>query len=429
MPISPRPITPAGGRRNRVPDPARALSGRRSGLRRDLPASSSAISGTRGRCAAPPTAPACARAPRRREPDVTISTDAETWLALRQGEMSGIDAFERRPLSVTRQPRLRRRLRGDVPAPRRASAAPADPRRAGRPPPHLHADHGPRPRRPAPARTGRNPRLAVRRPPRRWASATASTRPTCPASAPPPSPRGRRYNARWYAETMLALHGRPGHLARARRRQLDGRPDRHRDGDDRARARPLAWASCARPWPGSSAAFTRWSACCDPSSACCPTASPATRSPSQFWSLFYDRDLHRPRGRRADGRRVPAHLPLGGARLAFLASARNIYLEAPYGRHGFYPRLAELQPPALFVWGTHDGLVPAAFGRHVRKWLPSAEQVTIEDCGHVPQVERPEETNELLTALLRPHRDGGRAGLGTPRRTSGGRQQPAASAA
>jgi hypothetical protein len=32
----------------------------------------------------------------------------------------------------------------------------------------------------------------------------------------------------------------------------------------------------------------------------------------------------------------------------------------------------------------------------VRKWLPSAEQVTLDCCGHVPQVERPEETNELL---------------------------------
>jgi pimeloyl-ACP methyl ester carboxylesterase len=32
----------------------------------------------------------------------------------------------------------------------------------------------------------------------------------------------------------------------------------------------------------------------------------------------------------------------------------------------------------------------------VRKWLPAAEQVTLESCGHVPQVERPEETNQLL---------------------------------
>jgi len=36
----------------------------------------------------------------RRQPDVTISTDAATWLALRQGELSGIDAFERRRLTV-----------------------------------------------------------------------------------------------------------------------------------------------------------------------------------------------------------------------------------------------------------------------------------------------------------------------------------------
>jgi pimeloyl-ACP methyl ester carboxylesterase len=117
---------------------------------------------------------------------------------------------------------------------------------------------------------------------------------------------------------------------------------------------------------------------------------------SQMWSMFHDRDAIDP----AVGdlivdefRRIYTS---AGARYAFLASARNIYLEAPFGRHGFYPRLAELQPPALFVWGSHDPLVPPAFGRHVRKWLPGAQQVTIEGCGHVPQVERPEETSELL---------------------------------
>jgi pimeloyl-ACP methyl ester carboxylesterase len=85
-----------------------------------------------------------------------------------------------------------------------------------------------------------------------------------------------------------------------------------------------------------------------------------------------------------------------GARYAFLASARNIYLEAPFGRSGFYPRLSRLRPPALFVWGSHDRLVPPGFGRHVRRWLPGAEQVTIPECGHVPQVECAEETSRLL---------------------------------
>jgi pimeloyl-ACP methyl ester carboxylesterase len=86
-----------------------------------------------------------------------------------------------------------------------------------------------------------------------------------------------------------------------------------------------------------------------------------------------------------------------GARYAFLASARNIYLESPFGRNGFYPRLTELQPPALFIWGSDDTIVPAKFARHVAKWLPNARQVTIEACGHVPQVERPEITNGLLS--------------------------------
>jgi pimeloyl-ACP methyl ester carboxylesterase len=117
---------------------------------------------------------------------------------------------------------------------------------------------------------------------------------------------------------------------------------------------------------------------------------------AQFWSIFYDR-----------GRLDPAVGDLmvdefrriyhsAGARYAFLASARNIYLEAPFGRHGFYPRLADLERPALFIWGSHDPVIPPAFGRHVRKWLPQAQQVTLDCCGHVPQVERPEETNQLL---------------------------------
>jgi pimeloyl-ACP methyl ester carboxylesterase len=124
---------------------------------------------------------------------------------------------------------------------------------------------------------------------------------------------------------------------------------------------------------------------------------------SQLWSMFCDRDAIDPAvgDLMVDEFRRIYHS--AGARFAFLASARNIYLEAPLGRHGFYPRLAELEPPAMFVWGTHDPLIPAAFSRHVAKWLPSAEQVTLDHCGHVPQVERPEETNHLLMSFLARH--------------------------
>ena len=54
----------------------------------------------------------------------------------------------------------------------------------------------------------------------------------------------------------------------------------------------------------------------------------------------------------------------------------------------------------MFVWGTHDRLIPSAFRRHVEQWLPSAEQIVLEGCGHVPQVERPEHTNGLIRRFL-----------------------------
>ena len=86
-------------------------------------------------------------------------------------------------------------------------------------------------------------------------------------------------------------------------------------------------------------------------------------------------------------------------RAAFYAAARQIYLEAPHGQDGFWPRLAELQPDALFIWGRRDTLVPIAFARHVAEALPQARHVKL-DCGHVPQIERPGQTHKAVAAFL-----------------------------
>jgi pimeloyl-ACP methyl ester carboxylesterase len=86
-------------------------------------------------------------------------------------------------------------------------------------------------------------------------------------------------------------------------------------------------------------------------------------------------------------------------RAAFYAAARHIYLEAPDGDTGFWPRLRELQPDALFIWGRRDTLVPIAFARHVAEALPQARQLEL-DCGHVPQVERPTQTHKAVASFL-----------------------------
>ena len=90
-------------------------------------------------------------------------------------------------------------------------------------------------------------------------------------------------------------------------------------------------------------------------------------------------------------------------RIAFFSAARQIYLEEPHGERGFWDRLRTLSPPALFIWGSHDRLVPAKFARHVEKALPQAKSVVLQGCGHVPQFELPEQTHALLREFL----DGG----------------------
>ena len=87
-------------------------------------------------------------------------------------------------------------------------------------------------------------------------------------------------------------------------------------------------------------------------------------------------------------------------RIAFFSAARQIYLEEPHGETGFWDRLGSLEAPALFIWGSHDRLVPAKFARHVERALPRARSVVLDDCGHVPQYELPEETHSLVRDFL-----------------------------
>lgn len=79
-------------------------------------------------------------------------------------------------------------------------------------------------------------------------------------------------------------------------------------------------------------------------------------------------------------------------RAAFYAAARHIVLERS---EEFWERLGTLEREALFVWGRHDQVVPRSFAKHVRLALPQAKHLTLHS-GHVPQIERPAETEAAL---------------------------------
>jgi pimeloyl-ACP methyl ester carboxylesterase len=89
-------------------------------------------------------------------------------------------------------------------------------------------------------------------------------------------------------------------------------------------------------------------------------------------------------------------------RAAFYAAARSIYLEEPAGANGFWERLRALLPPALFVWGERDRLVPVGFAQHVRAAVPHAEHVVL-NSGHVPQLEQPSALHAATRAFVAAH--------------------------
>lgn len=83
-------------------------------------------------------------------------------------------------------------------------------------------------------------------------------------------------------------------------------------------------------------------------------------------------------------------------RAAFYAAARHILLERS---EEFWERLGTLEREALFVWGRYDQVIPRAFAKHVRQALPQAKHVDLSS-GHVPQIERPAETEAALKRFL-----------------------------
>jgi len=330
----------------------------------------------------------------RRRPDVTVVTDSSTWLALREGRFSALDAFSRRALTARGNLDLgialegMFRLPGDRPPLLRMHEV-----RAGR-------------ERVSTLTTGAGPDVLLLHglggtKASLYETAVALARDhrvhaiDLPGFGSSSKPLTAPYDARWYSSVVLDVMDGLG----IERAHLVGNSMGGRIAIEAGLRAPERVTGLGLLCP--SVAFVRRDfhpivRLARPELGLVPHRFSRGTVERQFWALFSDRDLVDP----AVGELVVDEFQRiygsAGARYAFLASARNIYLEAPYGRGGFYRRLAGLRPPALFVWTRGDRLVPAAFERHVRRALPSAEQIVLDSCGHVPQVERPEQTNGLL---------------------------------
>jgi pimeloyl-ACP methyl ester carboxylesterase len=59
-----------------------------------------------------------------------------------------------------------------------------------------------------------------------------------------------------------------------------------------------------------------------------------------------------------------------------------------------------IKRPTLIIWGRQDGLVPLADGERFNKDIAGSKMVVIEECGHVPNAEKPGEFNAALLKFL-----------------------------
>jgi pimeloyl-ACP methyl ester carboxylesterase len=68
--------------------------------------------------------------------------------------------------------------------------------------------------------------------------------------------------------------------------------------------------------------------------------------------------------------------------------------------YDFLERLDEVEVPTLIVWGRNDMVVPPGDALEFGRRLRNSQTVIFDECGHIPQAERPTRFNRLLEAFV-----------------------------
>ena len=72
----------------------------------------------------------------------------------------------------------------------------------------------------------------------------------------------------------------------------------------------------------------------------------------------------------------------------------------PVPDRGLSKRLHRVSVPTLVIWGEDDALIPVQYAQEYGRLIPHSRVQVISDCGHVPQVERLDAVEALITVNL-----------------------------
>ncbi|RPI93302.1 MAG: alpha/beta hydrolase [Chloroflexi bacterium] len=86
-----------------------------------------------------------------------------------------------------------------------------------------------------------------------------------------------------------------------------------------------------------------------------------------------------------------------GFRRAILSTIRNHTLDSCLD---VYECIGKMDKPVLLFWGRNDPTVPLKHSDILRRAMPGMEFRVIENCGHAPHHEKPDEVNPILLQFL-----------------------------
>jgi 2-hydroxy-6-oxonona-2,4-dienedioate hydrolase len=70
-------------------------------------------------------------------------------------------------------------------------------------------------------------------------------------------------------------------------------------------------------------------------------------------------------------------------------------------RHNLGEELNNIKQPTLLIWGNNDTITPPFVAKEFQKLIPNSELHFIDQCGHAPMMEQPQEFNVILDKFLK----------------------------
>jgi pimeloyl-ACP methyl ester carboxylesterase len=88
-------------------------------------------------------------------------------------------------------------------------------------------------------------------------------------------------------------------------------------------------------------------------------------------------------------------MTLPNAKMAFMSTILGLK-----NSDSMTDRLARISIPAMVIWGKKDSLIPIEYSKNFVSAIKNCQFVEMDNCGHTPYVEEPEEFSKILFRFL-----------------------------